>query len=185
MSKKPINAGFTLVEMIVVIALLGLLVGVVFNLFASGFSSQRNTLSVQKSTNQLSYIAEYMGRALRQATKDLNGTCITAKKNFEVVSGELRFLDKASRCRAFFLAGTQIKEKISPDSSSSGLVGTDQPLTPSGMSVTNFNVVLQGEVQTDAMQPRITFVMEAEGEGSTAKVRLQTTVSQRNFDVQQ
>jgi hypothetical protein len=147
-------------------------------LFASGISAQRNTLSIQKSSNQLSYVAEYMGRALRQAQKDVGGTCITAKKNFEIGGGELRFLDKNTICRSFLLESEQLKERLS-------LGGPAEPLTPDGMKVTNFQALLMGEAQTDNLQPRVTFVIEAEGEGSNAPIRIQTTISQRNFDVVQ
>ncbi len=192
-------SGFTLVEIVVVLALLGLLGGAAFNLFVSAFSAQRNTLSIQKSTNQLSYVAEYTGRALRQATKELRSSqqCLANVGrgwNYEVSVGNdsIAFLDKQGFCRKFSLSANQIVEQVatSPDSHDAANFGTTQPLTPSSMKVTNFRVVQRGAYQGDSItpdneQPRITFVIEAEGEGSNATIRIQTTISQRNFDVQQ
>jgi hypothetical protein len=178
--------------MVVALALLGLLGGAVFTLVISGFSAQRNTLSMQKSTNQLSFVAEYMGRALRQAQKELNSpaTCLVNAGrgwNYEVSAGNdsVTFLDKNGICRKLSISGDELVEEISTDHQAANF-NLPQPLTPaSSMKVTKFRVVQMGANQTDALQPRITFVIEAEGEESAAKIRIQTTVSQRNFDVVQ
>lgn len=199
MPKSSSHTGFTLIEIVVVLALLGLLGGAVFNLFAAGISAQRNTLSIQKSTNQLSYVAEYMGRALRQATKELRSSqqCLANVGrgwNYEISAGNdsITFLDKQGFCRKISLSANQIVEQIatSPDSHDAANLGPIQPLTPAGMTITNFRMIQQGAYQGDSVtpdneQPRVTFVIEARGEGSDANIRIQTTVSQRNFDVVQ
>ncbi|KKW08344.1 MAG: hypothetical protein A3E08_00820 [Candidatus Wildermuthbacteria bacterium RIFCSPHIGHO2_12_FULL_49_13] len=183
------TAGFTLVEMLVAVALFALLGGIVFQFFVSGFVLQRNTLSIQESTNQVSFMAEYMGRALRQAKKELAdpAACLTGVGrgwNYEVspTNDSITFLDRNGICRHFLLSGNQIMEQISTDHQAANF-GAAQSLTPLAMTVTNFRVVQQGADQQVALQPRVTFVIEAEGKGAAAKVRVQTTISQRTFDV--
>jgi len=194
----PNASGFTLVEMTVSIALFGLLVGMVFQLFTSGFVAQRSTLGIQESANQVSFVAEYAGRALRQAQKELEAVsadqCLKAPVagrgwNYEVSASNdsITFIDKDGVCRRFLLSSGQVMEQTAAGSLDPHLaanLGASQALTPSGMAVTSFRIVQQGADQQDDLQPRVTLVLEAEGE-TGAKVRVQTTISQRTFDVAQ
>lgn len=179
--------------MVVAFALFALLVGLVFQLFISGFVAQRNTLSIQESANQVSFRAEYIGRALRQAKKELTdpAVCLTVVGpgwNYEVsaTNDSVTFLDRNGICRriSFDSINQRILEEVSTDHQAVNF-GAAQSLTPDKMTVTDFRIEQLGADEHDAMQPRITFVIEAEGEGSAAKVRMQTTVSQRTFDVVQ
>ncbi len=190
---KSKESGFTLVEMLVATALFGLLVGLVFQLFISSFSVQRNTLSIQESANQISFVAEYMERALRQARKESANpaACLTGAGrgwNYEVsaANDSITFLDRDNLCRKFSFdpVGQQIFEEVSTDNQAAHFTGAE-PLTPGTMAVTGFRIEQRGADEQDNEQPRVTLVIEAEATEADAKVRVQTTISQRTFDVVQ
>ena len=67
--------GFTLIEMIVVMAVFMLIIGAVITIFISIVVEQRKILSEQELINQTSYVIEYMSKALRMAEIDGSGEC--------------------------------------------------------------------------------------------------------------
>jgi prepilin-type N-terminal cleavage/methylation domain-containing protein len=73
---KNNKSGFTLVEVVIVMAIFLLIIGVAISIFLSIIQGQKNILSEQKVVNQISYAEEYMSRALRMAKVDNDGACI-------------------------------------------------------------------------------------------------------------
>ena len=173
-------------EMIVSMAIFLIIGGAVLNLLFSAIALQRSTLAKQEVVDQISFMTEYMSRAIRQAEKDLLDTCLTlgAIGNYRVLAGGkvLLFLDKDGFCREFsFHSPTNaIQERRSTD----GTVGNLNPpvaLTSDNIEVNEMRFFLQGESQppVDTLQPRVTFFIDVEG------LQLQTTISQRRLDVQE
>jgi len=71
--------GFTLIEMVVSIAVFLLISGVAVGIFLSIIQRQKEVLSEQELLNQISYAEEYMSRALRMAkasTSNTDGDCL-------------------------------------------------------------------------------------------------------------
>jgi len=68
--------GFTIVEMIVVMAVFLFIVGAGIGIFISVIQSQKKVLAQQQLLNQISYIEEYMSKALRMAKTDETGNCL-------------------------------------------------------------------------------------------------------------
>lgn len=171
---------FTLIEMLVVIAIFFLIGGVISGMFISGISIQRKILTTQEILDQTSFLVEYIGRALRMAKKDdLEGTnCLSGEKvNYEITQGGrgIKFRNYKNDCQEFYLEGNQIKENKA---------GTIFPLTSQKISVKSLKFNLIGEAQEDNFQPRVTISLEIEGRGkSPSKFRIQTTISQRDLDV--
>lgn len=180
-AQRKSGGGFTLVEMLVSMAVFLIIGGAIINLLFSAIAAQRNTLAKQEVVDQISFTAEYMSRAIRQAQKDLVGACLTSgtKLNYEVLpGGELRFLDRDNTCREFSLATNAIQERRSTNHEATNL----EPgiaLTSSNIEVGAMRFFIQGEEQIDTLQPRVTFFVDAED------LQLQTTISQRRFDVQE
>lgn len=179
--------GFTIVELLVGVAVFSLVIGGAFNLLLSSVSSQRDHLSSSKVFDQTIYLSEYMSRALRQAKKELTeapSNCLTGAGrgfNYEVTgvgNSTIRFLDKDNLCREFSLSGTQIEERVSSDSTAANL-GAAAALTSTDATVSVLRFELQGQGQEDSLQPRVTFSVVING------FTFQTSVSQRNFDVEQ
>lgn len=174
------NKGFTIIEMMVVVAIFTLLVSASAGLFVSSLRSQRQSLATQEVLDQTSYLIEYMGRALRLAKKDDDaGTCTlpgTPKLNyyFDDVNQCINFRDYNDECQQFCLIEGQLKD----------IAGNE--LTSSTLQVDSFRVELTGQQQPplDNLQPRLTIFLEITGQEQSG-IKIQTTVSQRNPDVRQ
>ena len=63
------NKGFTLIEMVVAVAIFTLLVGTTSSIFLSSIKTQKQGLATQENIDQASYLMEYMSRSLRMAKK--------------------------------------------------------------------------------------------------------------------
>lgn len=70
------NKGFTLIELIVVMAVFLIIIATAVGIFISIVQHQRRIMSEQELLNQISYVVEYMSKALRMAKKDEIGTCL-------------------------------------------------------------------------------------------------------------
>ncbi|MCX6721982.1 MAG: type II secretion system protein [Candidatus Staskawiczbacteria bacterium] len=70
------SKGFTIIEMVVVMAIFIFVITAVFGIFLSVVQSQRRVLSEQQLLSQISYAQEYMSKALRMATVDASGNCL-------------------------------------------------------------------------------------------------------------
>jgi prepilin-type N-terminal cleavage/methylation domain-containing protein len=166
------NKGFTLIEMAVAVAVFSFITASASGLFISGLKAQRASLASQELWDQISYLTEYMSRAIRMAKKDISGACTgTAKLNYAYSGGCLKFVNYKNQCQQFCLDGTRIKNE------------KGEYLTSDRLQVNNFSVTLTGQTQNDDIQPKVSIILDVGGrEGS--KIKIQTSVSQRNLDVQ-
>ncbi len=180
------NEGFTLAEMLVSMFILALVIGGAVSLFVSAFSSKRQVLAGQELVDQVSYLAEYMSRALRQAQKELSSgasACLsTPGLNYETVNSDtgIKFIDEEGDCRELKLEGTGILETNLSTAESVYLTSSD-------FKVTRFQFSVQGEGQGDLIQPRVTLLIEIHGQetvsGAQSSLTIQTTISQRHADI--
>lgn len=171
------NKGFTLIEMVVAVAIFTLLVGTTSSVFLSSIRNQKQSLASQEILDQTSYAMEYMSRSLRMAKKDMTGTCTGIAKLNYVFDDQLpvkclKFLNYRDECQQFCLEGTRLKDE------------DGNYLTSTNLQVLNFAVVLNGVAQPpiDYLQPMVTISLNIAGREESA-IKVQTTVSQRNLDV--
>jgi prepilin-type N-terminal cleavage/methylation domain-containing protein len=68
--------GFTLIEMVVVMAVFLFIIGAAITIFISVVSRQKEVLSEQQLLNQVSYTEEYMSKSLRMAKKEFIEGCL-------------------------------------------------------------------------------------------------------------
>lgn len=163
--------GFTLIEIVVAVAIFSSVVGAASAIFISSLKTQRQSLASQELLDQTSYLTEYMSRAVRMARKDMTGTCIgTAKLNYAFDGQCLKFVNYKGQCQQFCLAGDRLVNEA-------GLY-----LTSDSLEVVNFNVTLTGESQEDNLQPKVGLYLDIKGK-EQSKMEIQTTISQRNLDV--
>lgn len=174
------NKGFTIIEMLVSTMVFTMVVSMSVGVFVFALRAQRQSLATQDLLDQTSYTIEYMSRALRMAQKDLDGQCIPAKTNYQIVrddlgyAQEINFLNYEDECQSF-VWDTQLKEVKGEEIN---------PLTSEDVVILWFNAELSGEGQADNIQPRITLGWEATGK-ENSRVVIQTTVSQRNADIRE
>lgn len=69
-------AGFTMIEIIVVLAVFLFVVGATVSIFVSIVQSQKRVLSEQEVLNQTGYVEEYMSKALRSAKVAVDDSCV-------------------------------------------------------------------------------------------------------------
>lgn len=180
--------GFTLVEVLVAMFVFSMIGGIGTGLLFSSMSAQRNSLAKQELVDQVSYTAEYMSRALRQAVKELQDppACLTRAgrgANYEIslTGNSVKFITSKRECKEFFLENGQIKERVDG--------GVPVNISSNALQVAALRFSTQGEMQTDTIQPRVTFIIDAVTLGQKPEERrtieLQTTVSQRSYDVMQ
>lgn len=172
---KTEKTGFTLVEMLVAIAVFFIIIGVASGIFISTIRAQRYNLAYQELLNQTSYVAEYMSRSLRMAKKDLTGNCIGAGLNYDKTANGIKFIDYENKCTEFFLGDHKLKKRVT------GNDAGEWELTSPQIEVERFLINLVGE-GADYFQPRVTFSLDIEGREQT-RIKIQTSISQRNLDI--
>ena len=165
---------FTLIEILVAVAIFVSVVTVASTIFVSALRAQRQSLAYQQLLDQTSYLMEYMSRTIRMAGKDINGTCIAAKLNYDFVNQCLKFKNYHGDCQEFCLEGTRIKEIKE---------GVENYLTSPDLKVNSFSVTLTGETQYDNLQPLVSIFLNIEGK-EQSKIQIKTSISQRDLDVQ-
>ncbi len=179
------SKGFTLVELLVAVAVFGLVGGIAVGACISGLHVQRKALASQELLSQTGYLMEYISRAMRMAKKELcepDCYCLSQRGlNYEVaeiVPGAegLKFINSQNICQGFFLQEGQLKEWQE---------GYTQPLplTSGDLTVNYFNIGPEASWgQESDEQPRATVSLEIEDK-EQSKIKIQTTVSQRNPNV--
>ena len=176
---------FTLIELLIVVAVFSIITEAIVGVFAMVLYSQRKILEEQEILNQISYAIEYMGRSIRMAKKDdlsiggVSKDCLSGfKTNYESPSpSEIKFRNYHNQCQRFYLDGGKIAMETIDEN-----VSTTLYLTSPKLKITSLKFNILGQEQTDEIQPRVTIFLEVEKGGR--KFQFQTTVSQRDLDVE-
>jgi len=181
--------GFTLVELIVVIAVFMLIVGVAIAILLSIIQNQRRILAQEQMLDQVSYAMEYMSKGLRMAKKDSTGSCLYYVDDAYIITehfsgyvylftkpiGEnytgIKFINQSNNdaCQEFYLDSTgengvvkELQNQVDKDYSTA--------LTSNQFNVdylkfgVNGNIGLaggesHGASENDTQQPRVTVIM--------------------------
>ena len=176
------NKGYTLIEVLVAMSIFLTIIAAPTSFFVSSLKGQQKALASQEMIDNVSYIMEYMSRALRMAKKDLTGTCIGQNMNYEnlIDAPGIRFLNYQDKCQKFFLEDETLKE------SKDDVINN---LTPNDLEVVSFKIGLSGDENPgDNKQPRVTLFLEVRGKRGQKtelqpEIKIQTTISQRNLDI--
>ncbi len=183
--------GFTLVEMLVSMAIFTLSMGVVMSLFTFSLRSQRVLLAHSQLINEMSYNMEHISRGLRMAQKSDGASCLTQDLNYLKTAAGIKFIQPTNTlgvndCVEYYLghpggypAGARaLMEKRSGPGGS-----FDLPLTSPDVNVLDFEIIDSGWSQYDNEQPRVTLLIKARGQGNEI-LEVQMTTSQRNLDAE-
>ena len=168
------QTGFTLIELIVVMAVFLFVIGAAVGIFLSIVKSQKQVLAEQQLINQISYVEEYMSKALRMAkTEELTENClidysVNATQNYpgyiylltrhDSVTGQYRgikFLNQSNEdpsglpaCQEFYLDDDGILKEIK--TFSPYYINTQSPdetavaLTPTSIKINNIKFAING-----------------------------------------
>ncbi len=186
---KNKNAGFTLIELIVVLAVFLFVVGAAIGLFLSIIQNQRKVLAQQQLLSQVSYAEEYMSKALRMAKRDTQGSCLGASNigSFYVITrggAGIKFINASDNdvCQEIFMYTNSSGETTLKElrNSSNIAAATDLISAKGGLVSAIFYLG-----STSSMQPRVTMLLKVKIPGDSQEpIRtMQTTVSERNLNI--
>jgi len=185
-----LQRGFTLVEILVAVAIFSVIITTATTTFISVIRTQRHGLAYQELLNQTSYMMEYMSRAVRMARKDITGSCITAKLNYEFSDQCLKFKNYQEECQQFCLEVTAGRGRIKENKrDEAGNLILEDFLTSPDLNVTSFNVTdphtpsSWKQPPDDNLQPLVSIYLGIEGK-ERSRIQIQTSISQRNLDVE-
>ncbi len=203
--------GFTLIELIVVIAVLLFVVGAAVGIFVSITQHQRKILSEQELLNQASYVLERMSKAIRVAKKEdsQTATCLVdsfgngypgynyllTNPNVEGFYTGIKFINQSDNdaCQEFYLDNDDpmnpvLKEK--KDNGAEVAITSDKFMINSiRFSINGEDGSVQGEIGApggNSIQPRVTIFLEIQTKGdiNQSVKKIQTTISQRDLNAQ-
>ncbi|MCX6723319.1 MAG: type II secretion system protein [Candidatus Staskawiczbacteria bacterium] len=198
--------GFTLIEVIVVIAVFLFIIGAAVGIFISIIENQKKILAEQQFLNQISYIEEYMSKALRMAKTAGATDCIPEGYIYELTQLKggyyqgIKFMNQINSingiCQEFYLDtdGVLKESKNNADA---------MPLTSDSMKINFVRFSINGSdgsvsgltcdighcgaSNIDGIQPRATILLNVKipGDNKEPDRTIQTTVSRRNLNVKQ
>ncbi len=161
---KKTKEGFTLIEMIVAIAIFSVVMISVAGVLLSSFKAQRKSFALQNAQSNARYLMEYMVREIRMS-KINTGEGETDTLNITNSKGET------------------IDYKFDLP----GAFGRPAELLRGGVLLIPENIDIIGKfyVKSDDAQPRVTIVMKVKSKGGKpeeqAEINLQNTVSSRSY----
>lgn len=191
--KNKKSSGVTLVELVVVLAVISIIVSVTAGIFISFVNQQRKILAEQELLNQTSYTIEYIARSVRDAIKDTSGSCTGTVSNYYTLSHldstsglyqGIKVLSKDNVCHEFFLdVDGSIKEIKNGQPS--------QPLLSNAFNIQYIRFIIDGNKSiasasaSDTSQPRVSISLQVMSNinGQKEYKTIQTTISQDALNV--
>lgn len=165
--KQNTNKGFTLIELMVAMAIFVIVISVVLSLFTMGIRSQRKIIALQNVQDNARYLLGFIAKEVRMS--EINS----------VSSAGLNITRPDGESVSYFFNNSQGKIERT-DSSTSGPINSGQ------VSVTGSFYGL-GIGRGDGQQARVTIVMKVETSGAKveqkAEINIQTTLNPRNLDI--
>ncbi len=204
---KLSSKGFTLIELVVVIAVFLLVIGAAISIFISVVQNQRKILAEQELLSQTSYVIEYMSKALRVAKKDTTGACLGLDyigHNYLLTRGSLlspyykgiKFINQSNNnaCQEFFLDMSELGGAVLKELKNSTTDSNAVALTSSNININSIRfsingrsgLVGTGDSDTGGIQPRVTIFLDVKSNKSDIQVskKIQTTVSQLDLNIE-
>ena len=159
------RAGFTLIELIVAMAVFSTVVTIVSSIFVSTVGSQRKNVNQQEVLENARYVLENIARSIRQSTvQTTDGTSSVLAVNHPVKG-----------LTTYQLDNKQIEEN--------GLT-----LSSSEVFVEKLDFIVDGMSGSDFEQPRVTILLSIKnteaGVGAGSLINIQTTITPRNLNTQ-
>lgn len=186
--KKENKKGFTLVEIMVTLTILGFFFGTITGIFTISLKSQKRALIKQELFLQGGYVMEYLAKQLAISSNSSStamSSC-TGNINFSYATsvGSIRFVTYDDNCiRINTSSSNNLFQRLIFGSSD----WPEGPLTSDKFKVKEFNVrLVQASSTTNHHQPRITIYLKMKAknlkEELAPEIEFQTTISQRNLN---
>lgn len=175
MNHEPKNerqSGFTLVEMIVAVALGVAVLALIAGTFVKSVLLARRAVLVQSTQENTGFILELMAKEIRVSTIATANTICPVSP-----AGVLTITHPVNGNIEYSISGGNIHRKLLSS-------GVDTILNSANTTITRMSFCVSGNTLVDNTQPRATILMTAESRnpaasGQVVSVDVQTTVSQR------
>lgn len=209
---KQKKQGFSLMEMIIAVALFAFLMLSATKIFQMIIESQRNAISAQTLQENMRYAFEVMAKEIRMAslcntdcndivTDEDNGAGFalnaTQYKVYNITDNGaadpddvLYFKNKDGQCVLYYLDNERLKIYRGPDAIIGGETFNDYVafITPDEIKVTDLKFIgLDDEVDAfHSLQPNVTMVVDVKvdkfGQRYEQAMKIQTTISSRYYE---
>lgn len=169
---KNLTRGFTLMEMLISIAIFAVCIGIASGAFIRGLRSQRAIVSLIAANDNISIALEQMLREIRTGYQFSTTTPV-----------ELVFFNANNVLVSYRLENGAIERGIEEPPGSTVFVY--RPITGDNVIITRFNIGLFGNTFGDGFPPRITLSISITPNSSylsNVSVDIQSTVSARFID---
>lgn len=161
---KNSHTGFTLIELVVAVAVFASMITVVSSIFINSVSSQRKNIGQQDVLDNARYILENMGRSIRQSfiiSPNGSGSSLIIEHPTEKLIN-------------YYLQNNQIMETVE---------GRPIALSSNNVYVSRLNFEVSGNDIGDKTQPRVTISISLRNVSSRSDeqsyINLQTTITPR------
>jgi prepilin-type N-terminal cleavage/methylation domain-containing protein len=185
--KKTAQHGFTLVELLIAMALFLIVVSIAVGGFVNALHTQREVAALIAAQSNAGLALEQMARDVRTGylfCHDVGASTPSSTCGCVVTAGpvwtcdELSFYNAQGANAVYARAGQQLTDSES---------GNVQPVTGSNVAVKYLKFTLFGNIEGDTWNPRVTISMGVSPSSSDPVVQnnlinLQTTVSAREID---
>lgn len=183
------NKGYSLLEMIISVAIFSMVFVMITTIYFSLVDSQRSVVSTQNIQESMKFVFEVIGKEIRNAKKSENsciGTLIADEASPNKVyntasSGSiLYFKNKDDECVIYSLNNGRFE--ISRDG------GSSMPVTPNDIYLENLTFQIWDDDigAFHARQPSVTFKVDVESSGNKVihkqKTTMQTTITSRYYE---
>jgi prepilin-type N-terminal cleavage/methylation domain-containing protein len=186
------SSGFTLVELLVAIALFSILMGIAVGGFVNALRSEREVTAMMSAESNVNLALEQMAREMRTGYlfchspgSNAASPACECTSNLETkptwTCPAIEFYNANGEKVDYTLDANNVLERA--DSAENG--GVAEPLTSDNVSVTDLNFTLFGNLEGDTWNPRITITIGVQPNDSTVSwstANLETTVSARSID---
>ncbi len=185
---KTTQHGFTLIELMVSMVIFLLVVGVASSIFISIIKQQRQILAKVQILNQISYVEEYMSKAIRMARvkKETDNYCDMPNGYIYFLTREdgsgfyrgIKFINQSAddACQEFFLDNAVFGDDDSPlvlkELKNSDNIDDAVPITPEALQIEFLRFGVNGSdgcyggeacpdgaTGEDEVQPRVTVLL--------------------------
>lgn len=186
--KLKLNSGFTLIEMMVALAVFMVVMTITLAAFLNIVDIQKKTEAFRKVNDNLNFSMEMMMREIREGWGYCDGSCdVEGQESFT-------FTSRAEKKEVTYsLNISNLKDQYVERCVSNGSCGgSGQRITSGDVNITDLNFTVSGASPgpnnggTDTEQPRVTISISGESGGAKKKIKtkldLQATVSQRKID---
>ena len=177
--------GFTLIELIVVLAVFVFVIDATVTIFVSVVHHQKRIVDQQEMVNQINYATETLSQSLRNAKSDSTGACLNKTGSTYILTRRaadgfyqgVRFIDSDGLCQEFFLDSDGAVKIVQGD-------GAPQPLLSEKFQVQYMRFLLNGDkamiVGKTGVRVTLALNVSTRIDGALENHIVQTTISHRN-----